>query len=563
MSIASDHMPKGAAGDVRIGEWRLAPRRNELMRGGEVVRLEPKAAELLAYLAGQPGVVVGREDLLAAVWPGVVVGDDALTQAIIKLRKALGDDAHSPRYIETISKRGYRLIAPVEPPSAPMEPSDERIRHRPRVIHGVVVAMAILVIVAAVLVVPRLPWPIGAASREAAGASSIPTVAVMPLANLSGDPKRDYFSEGVTEDIINALGRFPGVRVIARSAVQGPDGRPLAPRAIRDELGARYLLQGSVREAEGSVRVTVELSDARLGNLLWSQRHEAAGTQLFEVQDRIVRQIVGTLHVELSQIEQERGFTRPTESLEAYDLVLRARALIRRTLRAPNIEARSLLARAAALAPEYAEIYTEMGNAEFQRVTNGWVEDAAQSLGRAEELGRRALSSNDNRAHARAHSLLASLYGHQERYREALGHAQKAVELNPSDPSALYWQGHALLAVGRIDEAMAVLEAARRIDPHPSSGQGIMLGLAYYVAGRYADALAQTDAMLLRNPRLAYTHALRAASLARLGDLEQARRAAGEVRRANPLFDPENFGAFFADPRYKADVRDGLRIAGL
>jgi tetratricopeptide (TPR) repeat protein len=249
--------------------------------------------------------------------------------------------------------------------------------------------------------------------------------------------------------------------------------------------------------------------------------------------------------------------------LEVNDLVLRARALLRRTERGANREARALLARARELAPDYGEVYTDLGSAEFQRVTEGYVEDAGEALRRAEEYLQRALASPDPRVHARAHSALASLYSHRGRTEDALSQARQAIELNPSDAYALYWQGAALLFGGRIDEAIAVLETARRFEPQPSVGRGINLALAYYIAGRNRDALAQADAMLTRAPRNGVVHAMRAAALAQMGELDAARRAADDVRRFDPLFDPDNFGARFSNPTYTAQLREGLRKASL
>jgi tetratricopeptide (TPR) repeat protein len=204
-----------------------------------------------------------------------------------------------------------------------------------------------------------------------------------------------------------------------------------------------------------------------------------------------------------------------------------------------------------------------MGTAEFQRATDGWVDNAAEATRRAEELAKRALRSPDVQGHARAHSLLAAILSHQDRHEEALAQAERAIELNPSDYIALYWRGATLMSIGRIDEAIGVLETARRYEPYPSAGQGLNVALAYYVAGRPGPALQQTDALLARSPRNGFLHAMRAASLAQLGKLDEARSAADEVRRLNPAFDPDNFGTRFADPAYSARVREGLRKAGL
>ena len=561
MSIASAQVPKAAADDFQIGEWRLAARGNELRRGSEVVHLEPKAAELLAYLARRPGDVVAREDLLAAVWQGVVVGDDALTQAIIKLRKALGDDAHAPQYIETISKRGYRLVAAVDqyrPTDSGAAPISTALRHRRlfvAVIGSAVVGFGVLA--AALLRGPGW-WPLD--SGDLAGLA--PIVAVMPLANLSGDPQREYFSDGITEDINNALGRFSGLRVMSRGSVQALKGRAATPQQVREALGARYVVQGSVREAGGRVRVAVELADTERGTQLWAESYEGGGAELFEVQDRIVKAIAAKLQVRLTQFEQERIFTRPTDSLEAYDLVLRARSLLGRAERSTNREARTLLARAAKLAPEYGEIAVAMGSAEALRAQFGFVEDAGQAMRKAEEHARRALGMRDSRSHSGAHTLLSSVYAARGEHQRALDEVDRALVLNPNDPRALHRRSNTLLYLGRIEEAVASTESVLQIDRHVTPSNGVHIVLAYYTAGRFADALAFADELLSRAPNLDFLHALRAASLAQLGRLDEARASRDQALRVNPAFEPGIVGTRFADPKLTEKVHEGLRKAG-
>lgn len=552
-----------AAPDLLIGDWRVSAARNELSRGGKTLHLEPKAIEVLGRLAARAGEVVSREELLEAVWPGVIVGDDALSQAIIKLRRAFGDDAREPRYIQTISKRGYRLVAPVTSP-APLAVAEPGRKTRRRA--GLIAASALLAAFLAALIGTQMlrrapmPWPLAADTRPAPGAS-IPVVAILPLANLSGDPGRDHFSDGVTEDLIDALGRFSGVRVLSRNAVQQLRASRMTPLAIRDAVGADYVLQGSLREANGKVRVAVELSDTATGLLLWSERYDGEGTQVFEIQDRITRSIIGSLHVRLTRLEQARVFTKPTDSLDAYDLVLRARALLEQDGRAANREARELLSRAEKLAPDYAEIFVTFAQAELQRAHYGWIEDPAEGLRRAEMHATRALASPDQRAHARAHSLIALSYGYQDRFEEALRHTEQALELNPSDSMALYRHGSALLFLGRLDEAIAAMETAKRYEP--PAGTRINLSLAYYVAGRYPQALADVDGLLAHAPHLATLHAIRAATLAQLGRVEEAREAAGHVRRLSPLFRVMGYGGHFADSAHTEKIREGLRMAGL
>lgn len=548
---------------LQVGDWEVDPAVNELRRNGEAIRLEPKAIEVLRYLAERPGEVVGREALLSAIWPGVVVGDDALTQAIIKLRRALGDDAHAPRYIETISKRGYRLIAAVgEPPaSSPAAPAGHRAPPWGRM----KLAMAAAVILAGVAVaalVAGIPgrWPIASDSRGSLTASSPPTIAVLPLSNLGGDARRDYFSDGLTEDVINALGRFSALRVLSRNAVEPFRTRAAAPQAIGSELGARYVLKGSVREGEGRIRVAVELSDAERGIVLWSDRYEGEGHDVFEIQDRIVTQIVGKLAVKVTQLERDRTAKMPVQNLEAHDLVLRARSLIHQVTRETNRQARELLARAVKLEPEYAEAYVALAQAEYLRGDQGWVEDVEASLQRAEDYSRRALNLPDTGAHARAHALLAKVLAHRWKLDEALAEADRAVALNPSDATALYSRGAMLVWMGRAEEGTAVLEASHRFDP---SLDNAMLPMGYYLQRRYRDAVAAADARIARYPEVIFVRAVRAAALGQLGEIEEAGNAVKELRRRAPFARAENFGLNLRKPEDVARLHEGLRKAGL
>ncbi len=566
MSSLSASEETSPSGEFRVGDWRADSRLNELRQGDRTVRLEPKAMEVLAYLARRPGEVVAREQLLAAVWAGVVVGDDVLTQAIIKLRKALDDDAHRPRYIETISKRGYRLIAPVTVGASPVPPIPTPPRSRRRWAVAAAVALGIAGVALAIPAVRqaiRMPWPLAEDTRIAARTPALPTIAVLPLNNGSDDPKKEYFSDGVTEDIIGALGRFSGLRVMSRNAVQPYKNKEVALHAIRSELQARYVVRGSVRESAGRLRVAVELSDADQGVLLWSERYEGQGAELFEIQDRIVRDIVAALHVKLTQLEQQRNEGRPTDSLEAHDLVLRARFLLERIDRGANREARALLARAHQLAPEYAEVLVVWGEAEIQRALFGWVENPSEAIHRAEELANRILASSDLRSHGRAHLLLARFHSNMGRPEEARVHAERALAVNPADSVSLFWRGVGLLYVGRAEEGVAAMEEARKFDPHMNAAVGVNLVMGYYMTNRYRDAVALSDILLTRFPRDVGLHAAKAASYSQLGDEKQAREAAEQVRRFNPYYQTRFAGERFLKQEHKDKYRLALQKAGL
>jgi TolB-like protein/Tfp pilus assembly protein PilF len=392
-------------------------------------------------------------------------------------------------------------------------------------------------------------------------AAAVPVIAVLPFGNLSGDATRDYFSDGLTEDIISALGRFSGLGVIAHSSVGHLKHRPPGTRAVEAELGARYIVDGSVRDADGRLRVSVELSDAHEGRLLWSDRFEGAGSDLFDIQDRIVRNIVGALSVKITRLEQARASARPAASLEAYDLVLRARALLSRTERSANRQARELLARAQGLAPDYAGVHVVMAQAQTQRVSFGWVESPHDALSRAEDGARQALSLEDESAHSGAYALLADVANFRGDFEAALEYADRAIVLNPSDAETRHRRGMVMLYMGRVEEALASLEAAHRLNPRMNGGQGVTLALAYFLLGRYREGLAVVDEALTRFPDIAFLHAVRAAILAEVGNLDEARLAAARVRKLSPNFDAERFGTRFRDPAHTARIQEALRKA--
>lgn len=557
---------------LKIGSWSFDPAGNRLLGDAGATHLEPKAIEVLVYLALHSGRVVAREELLAKVWPGVVVGDDTLTQAIIKLRKALGDDARRPTYIETVSKRGYRLIAPVNsapvaPPSpspaaSPQPPSSRRLQ---QILVPTAIAVVVAILAAAIFFRERI-GPSYANSGQAVATNNeagLPLVAVLPLVNQSGEPTREYFSDGITEDIIHALGRFSGIRVLSRNAVEPFKDRTPTPLDVKRVLGVRYVVTGRIREAGGDLLVSVELSDASSGILVWSERYRGRSDQVFDIQDRIVKDIAGALAVKVARLEDDRIASKRPSSLEAYDMALRARALLVKGDRAANREARALLMQAIKLSPAYAETYVLLSAAEIQRsIAYGWTEDPTQSLQQAEQFAQKALSLDDFGARARAHGQLATLHAIAGKYEQALGQADLAISLNPSDAFALDTRGETLLWLGRADEAINAMATAARLNP-PGRGpvSAFALAVAYYTKGQYRESIATADKALANYADAAFLHAIRAASLAQAGDLGEARAAAARVRRFDPFFNPNDFGNRFVESKRKIHLQQGLLLA--
>ena len=416
--------------------------------------------------------------------------------------------------------------------------------------------------IAAVLAAAALAagWWMAPWMREPAEVGAA-TIAVLPFANQSGDPKREYFSDGVTEDIINALGRFSELRVMSHSAVQPYKAARTPPEQIGRELGVRYLVRGSVRESGARVRVGVELSEASSGRLLWSERYDAEGKEVFEIQERIVGNVAGTLAVRLTSLEQQRAAAKRPDSMEAYDLVLRARELIARGDRVSNREARGLLARALELEPRYAEAYAWLAEAELQRAAYGWIEIPEEALRRTEEHARAALAINDPGSNARAHSMLGALHSFTGNFHAALAESDRAIALNPSDAFAHAQRGSVLLWLGRIEDSIEASETARRFEPRLTSLRAFNLVLAYFLTGRPDAAVPVCESYL--GVDRAELHAVCAAALAEIGQADRARAAAADARRLQPFFDVKSFGGRFVDPALAEKARAGMRKAGL
>jgi TolB-like protein/Tfp pilus assembly protein PilF len=387
---------------------------------------------------------------------------------------------------------------------------------------------------------------------------------VLPLANQSGDPRREFFSDGVTDDIIHALGRYSGLRVISRNSVQQFKQREATPQIVRSELGARYVLTGSVREGDDQVRVAVELSDAETARVLWSERFDREGGGVFEIQDSIVQSVAAALAIKVTKLESDRVATRPPSRLEAYDLVLLARSLEGKAQRAANRQGRALIAKARELAPDYAMVYVVASELDVQRADQGWMEDPAQGLMQAERAARHALTIDDPGANARAHAMLARIHSFRGEHERALAESERARTLNPSDLFIAEIRAQTLLWTGRGNEAVALLESALRLDPAGrNSPVRHVIVLAYFVAERYPEALATCERALADHPDLPLLHTLRAAILAQTGRLDEARQSAAEVRRLQPNFPVVEFGSRLADPAPRARLQEALRKAGL
>ena len=403
-------------------------------------------------------------------------------------------------------------------------------------------------------------------AEEAVAAAPVPietglSVAVLVFANQSGDPAQDYFSDGLTEDITRALGRFRQLTVLSYGAVLPFRGRNVSPQEIGRVLRARYIVGGTVRRMGPRVRVTVQLSDAMTGTQLWSDHYDDDLGDIFAVQDRIARRIAGTLATNLQQLAVQQSLRKPTDNLDAYDMLLRGRTRAAETTPSGNRAAREMLERAMAMAPNYADAYAELAGVHFERATFGWSEFPQQDIDTAIRYAQKAIALDDESV--LAHGVLARAYAATRKYDLAMAESERALEINPSDAEVLRARAAVLLWTGRVEEAIATAEIANRLNPNVGPEAALNLGIAYLLSGRYADSVRLLETVRTRFPAYPLLDLPLAGAYAELGRMTEAKEALEEGLRKNPHLEAASFGTRFQDPALQQRLVASLRKADL
>jgi adenylate cyclase len=511
---------------LSVGEWSVDPATNEISRGNERVHLEPKAVDLLVALAHRAGEVVSREELLSQVWAGVVVGDDVLTQAVIKLRKALGDG--EPEYIQTIPKRGYRLTAAVK--WLDREPGAVSGNSRWRVYR---IAGAFVLAAAAALAFWLRPEesPFAGLSAEALSAAQIeasPKVIVYPFKETAGDPRQSLLARGFTARLINDIGRFPDVRVITLPAqsvqtpAQGESGR------------GSYVVAGDVQISADKIRLYVRLVDAASGESLWSEQYDRPYTDLLGLQDELTQQVLEKLRIKVSDAELRRRARPYTRNLQAYEYFLRAQAALLVRRKSNNEVARDFYSKAIALDPSFARARAGLALTYAADRRNNWTPDGATALAKASELANAALQLDPDSPEVRFAVAFVSM--ERGALSDAIGELRTALRLNPS-----YADAYALLAGirtydGRPAETIPLIRAAMRLAPDSGYLYSLILGRAYFFLGDTDSALLNLRQAVERNHESVESHLFLAVALARAGRRDEAGWEKEEIRALEPAF---------------------------
>jgi adenylate cyclase len=444
-----------------------------------------------------------------------------------------------------------------ETPAAPSPPHAFR-RRRVAAYAGLALALAAL-IVAGAWSVPGLMG----GGRPAATRSGhvFPVVAVLPFANESGDKAREYLADGMTDDLINGLGRFNSIRVIGRNAVLPYKTRPATQSEIASQLGATYVIQGSVRTAEHRVRIAAQMTDARDSTVLWTNRYDGEMSDIYHFQDTIAREIVGTLAARIANMEKVRVNEQRRPNDDAYDLVLRARALGHSTSRVANRRFRELIAKVIEMDPNYSVAHALMSDALYSQSIFGWTEFPGSTLNRGEFHARRAIALAPDQPDG--YRALGRILGARGEHTQAQKELHRAIELNPSDASALAMWGVGESYGGHLKSGIEALELALKFDPTLDASFVFYLALDYYLERRHEDAISLAERGIARYPEFAMFNVAAAAAAGQLGRTSQAQRYSSEIRRRLPQLDLGTLGSRYDDPQVGAYINDGLARAGI
>ena len=543
---------------LQIGHGWFDPLSGNLSLDGRTTKLRPRTAALLAHLVRHADRVVGKDELLQAIWPDVVVTEDSLVQCVKEIRRALGRNCRD--WIRTVPRQGYAFVAETASPPA-FSPRDAEAA--PRRGWPLVAALLALVVLAA-LGAHFVRTPDRAVSAPAPTLS----IVVLPLINLTGETARENDVDEMTERIAGALSRMSGTMVIAPSTAFTLKGRPVDVRRLGAELGVRYVLEGSLRLHEARFLLALRLADASKGAQLWSEEFAADSGQASVLRNEIVARVAASLGLRLISTEAQRSQQERPDDPGAVDLLTQARAALRWSGQGGQgvAKARLLLEEAVrrddGLAEAWALLsWTHLDEVRFKTTREHDLPRAAQAAERALTL---APYSAD------AHGVKARLLYNQGRMALALAAFERAIELNPNDPVWHAHSGAALIMLGRSDEALRAIERASRLsprDPQLSLWQ-MFRGVAYLHTGRDEEAIDWLVRAVDSNPKSAFNHLFLASALGNARRIEEARAQVAQLQQLHPGFTLAHFRArepsdtpLFLAQRQR--VYEGLRRAGM
>ena len=488
-----------------FADYILDTDRRELRCGADPIAVEPQVLDLLIYLIENNDRVVSKDDLIASIWGGRIVSDTTLTSRIYAARRAVGDSGRNQKLIRTIARKGLRFVGEVirkadgEPARTADPPPDDADKAMPQA--------------------PALP--------------DRPSIAVLPFSNMSGDQEQEYFSDGISEDIIMALSKLRWFFVIARNSSFLYKGKAVHMKQIGEDLGVGYVVEGSVRRSGDRVRITAQLNDVVNGSHIWAERYDRDFADLFAVQDEITEAIVAAIEPQLYAAENFRARRKPPGNLDAWDLVMRALSHYWRVTRQDHAIAQDLLEKAIAIDPHYGQALAVLSASYTFAAHMGWVElkTVAPAAERAALAAIRADSEDPW-----AHHALGAVYLITRRFEDSLAEFELALRLNPNFSQAQNYYGTALGFCGRWQEGVEAAMRAIRLSPRDPS-LALCYGsacLAQYIGRNYAEAIRLARIAIRLRSDYAGAHRVMTAATGMAGPAETAAAALQELRRAQP-----------------------------
>jgi adenylate cyclase len=524
---------------LAFGDHVLDIGRRELRRGGRPIALPPQIFDLIVYLTQNRDRVVSKDDLLEHVWGGRIVSDSAMTTAINAARQAIGDSGVTQTLIRTIHRKGIRFVGEVtqEHPPAPRSGSEGVERQRPE---GS----------------PLSPLAFALPDK--------PSIAVLPFTNMSSEADQDFFADGIAEDVITALSRYPSLFVIARNSCFTYKGRVVEIRQIGRELGVRYVLEGSLRKSGSRIRVTAQLIEAETGNHVWASRYDRDVTDIFAVQDEISEAVTIAIAPAIAGAERQRAMRRPPNNLDAWAAYQRGLWHLENESAENRAHAEVFFQRAVDLDPNFVGSYCGLAVSLAVGGAIYGLGDLAEALNRAEGSARRAVALDEADAEARV-SLAHVLRMRGDR-KGAQAEAEMALMLSPNLASAHTILGTILIFAGRPRDGVEIMRRSIRLDPRDprSAGRLLMLTIALYFACAYEEAVESARSAIRSYPDYPLTYRWLAAGLGQLGRTAEAKSALDDaravvptsfelyVRNRMPWFRPEDY----------EHMLEGLRKAG-
>jgi TolB-like protein len=505
--------------------------RQELSCGGEDVPIEPQVFNLLQYLVENRDRVVSKDDLFDKIWEGRIVSESTLTSRINAVRKAVGDSGRDQRLVRTIARKGFRFVGDVRVSKAEMKPGEGLANH---------------------------------SNKNNLLSLDRPAIAVLPFTNMSEEPEQEYFSDGISEDIITALSKLRWFYVIARNSSFAYKGKSLHLKQIGEELGIGYVVEGSVRKNGDRVRIAVQLNDVTTGSHIWAERYDRNLADVFAVQDEIAQAIVAAIEPQLYAAENFRAQRKPPDSMDAWDLVMRALSHYWRVTRQDNMVAQALLEKAINIEPNYGRALGVLAACHTFSAHMGW-ETMAKAVPAAERAALAAIRADSEDAWA--HYALASVYLFNRRFEDSLAEFELALELNPNFSPARGYYGVALTYCGRWEEGDRAARHALRLSPRDPFA-AIYCGVAAYsqfVGRNYEEAMRLSREALRHRADFVGAHRVLTAAAAAGGFDDIASLALKELRRVQPDISLEwiSYEMPFKHEEDRVCYLDAFRRAGL